>query len=288
MSKRKRFFEYLNGMPILSEKLHAQVQAALDDNLPAQHKLVQVARSIKEALHRGEDTGLQDSKPKKGSSRAVYFPKDPHPLNIDGHDTHLHTVMKIAFPSKLDRYQKSGKLLGEHQNLTESHDKCQQFSILTKHSDGSFKTNHDHGVFAPIVHAHEGGHYNVMGRISPVTEGKFRELTKTRECPDGITTQEFHGALNCHWDEAHGKAPHRYPEDHHLEHPLVNKFFNASVHADIHPGDFRKANLGIWKHPVHGTEHIVASDYGYSPKVAKHYREAFNRIYGWGSERGFR
>ncbi len=271
----KSFKTYLNDLPII-EDIGKYVQDA--EHLPSHARHDAVAKSIRGAIKRGEDTGLEDSKPKMGSSRAVYFPKEHHPIHIDGKDTHIPTVMKVAFHGHLDKYNNSGKLLGEHQNLVESDRYNTSYSTLVPHPSGhGFTTNHD-GVVPPMLHSHAEGHYNLVGRVRPIKEGEFRQLTKTPEFPKGISHKDMYDTLNHHYQVANGND--RSPPDkvaHYekiSEHPFVAKMHDFVASTGQHPTDLVKHNMGVWDHPTQGTKHIVASDYGYSTEVAKHYGNA--------------
>jgi hypothetical protein len=269
----------------IEEELHHSLQHVLDHpSMASSSKLKFLTNNIRAALSRGDETGLQDAKPKKGSSRAVFFPKDEHKLTLDGVKTSMPSVVKVAFPGQLDKYNKSGKLLGEHQNLVEADHFTNQHYGMIRHDPhtGEYHTNHDFGVLAPMLGAHDEGHYIHHGRITPIGKGDFHRLTKTPEFPKGISHTEFHEALMHHHDLAHGRAyPSVYSD--HLEkiqdHPLVDKFQRFVADTGQHPGDLSKRNMGIWKHPVTGKEHIVASDYGFNGDVAQHYEQARGDMY---------
>lgn len=265
---------------LITEALHPSIQAAIDSNIHPKHKLKAVAAAIKKVATDGEDTGLEHgNKPKKGSSRAVYFPKDEHKYNLDGKEAKSKTVVKVAYPGALDKYNRSGALLGEHQNNTEAdHYINQQHGMLHRDEHGNYHTNHEHGVLAPMFEAHHDGHYIHHGRVRPLKKGDFRKLTKTPEHPDGISHDELYCHLNNEHERAHGR-PARYMEsdeqaEHTASHPLVRKMHHFIANAGQHPGDLVQSNLGVWKHPHTGKEHIVVADYGFSHEVAKHYQEA--------------
>lgn len=278
-----KFSEYLNGMPILDEELHPELQSAIDANVTPSHRIKLMSAAIRSALKQGHDTGLEDAKPKKGSSRAVFFPKDPHPINLDGHDTHVHTVLKVAFPGQLDKYNRSGKLLGEHQNLTEAEPFTNQhYGIITKHSyTGNWTTNHESGILPPMLDAHHEGHHLLVGRVQPIKAGDFRQLTKAEGFKKGISHDEMYHALLTHHFESHGKGHYGRPEnmDELEHHPFINKMHNFITSTNQHPGDLGKRNMGVWEHPLTKERHLVVADYGYSHDVAKHYADARNNYW---------
>ncbi len=276
---------------MIHEEIKKEIKDVIDNpNLPAHSKHAAMARVLKTMLHKGVDTGLDNSKPKKGSSRAVYFPSEPDDLTIDGTPTKMHTVLKIAFPGQLDKYNDSGLLLGEHQNLHEGDRYHQNTYGVLRHINGnSFETN-DNGILAPVIHSHEDGHYVHMGKVSPIGAGEFRELTKNKDFPKGISHQEFYNAVNHEYGSANGIRQHSQYSDERMEklkeHPLVQNAINYSLDTQSPPIEFGKANMGIWHHPVTGGKHIVISDSGGSADVIKEYGRARNKMvkekHGWG------
>lgn len=285
MKSFSEFTTYLNDLPVISEEIHQSIKNVLDsDNIAPQHKLKHISSAIRNAIKRGETTGLHDAKPKKGSSRAVFFPSEPTKIHLDGKEAHIHTALKVAFPGTLDKYNKSGSLLGEHQNMVEGeHWKNRDYGIISHVGEDhegvkKYETNHEHGVLAPMLHAHEEGHHIHFGKIEPIKAGDFKELTKTPEHPKGITHQELYDNLNHHYTQAHGQRHYSQTSEKRIEeiddHPLVSKMQDFMFNTDTHPADMNKRNMGIWTHPHTGERHIVVSDYGFNGDVAKHYHNA--------------
>lgn len=231
--------------------------------------------TVRRMIKNGEDTGLESDKPKKGSSRAVFFPKEPKNITIDGQPAQVHSVVKVAFPGALDAHTGDESLLGEHQNRLESDGYLNRnYGVLHEdpYKPGHFNYNEE-GILPPHFGEHPDHHWLEMGKVSKLTAKDFKEATKTPEFPKGITHKDFFSAINKHWDEAHGQKSYHTASDEIMEHPLVNQFSNMSGDADIHPADFRPSNLGIWTHPITGKKHVVASDYGFSGDVAKLYQK---------------
>lgn len=269
-----------NNQPIqIEEELSADLRSVIDsEQLPVHAKHTSMARVFRTLLKRGSPTGLSDEKPKKGSSRAVYFPSEADDINIDGHATKMHSVLKIAYPGKLDKYNDSGSLFGEHQNLAEGDQYLQNtHGMLRKDHDGKYTTNPD-GILAPVVHSHDEGHYLQMGKIDPIKAGDFREFTKTKDFPKGISHDEFYDACNHEHAECNGRTHYGKYSSEQSErvksHPLVSHAISFMLDHGAHPGDFVKGNMGVWTHPVAGTKHIVLSDYGYSNTLATQYSRA--------------
>lgn len=267
-------------MMLLNEEIHKQIKEVINNpDLPSHAKHKTMASLYRTLLKKGVDTGLENSKPKKGSSRAVYFPSEPDDITVDDTPTKMHSVLKIAYPGTLDKYNDSGQLLGEMQNMHEgSHYIQQAHSVLRPVDEGKYETNED-GILAPVIHTHEDGHYLHMGRIDKIGPGDFRNLTKTEEFPKGISHEEFYDALNHEYAQANPSYRHyTRRSDEQLEklkeHPLVQRAQNFVFDTDTHPADFHKGNMGVWTHPTTGKKHIVLSDYGYNGEVAKSYQKA--------------
>lgn len=291
-----KFTQFYGINPIISEDLHPDIQGTLDsENMKPEHKLNHVTKTIRHLLKNGHETGLEDAKPKKGSSRAVFFPKDHHKLHLDGKQTSMPHVVKVAFPGTLDKHNKSGALLGEHQNMVEGdHFTNHHYGIIhaPDHKNPShYKTNHDSGVLAPMLGSHDEGHHISHGRVAPLKAADFKSLTKTASHPKGITHQDFHDAMMMHHDDAHGQGRTSGARREHLEHvqshPLVEKMWDFASTTGNHPGDMRPANMGVWHHPHDGSKHIVLSDYGFSHDVAKHYQDARKNMMNAGRNRGW-
>jgi len=275
---------YLNDMPIISEEIHQDIHNVLNGPQDARFKLKSMSDRIRSLVKSGQDHGLEDAKPKKGSSRAVFFPKDPMKMKIDGHDTQMHTAMKVAFPGELDKYAKHGEsLLGEEQNRVEGdHWANSQYGVLRqgdRHDE--FHTN-EHGFLAPVLHAHEDGHYIHMGKIEPIKAGEFKQHTKAPGFEKGISHDEMFDYLNHHYSEAHGQRYSGKTKPERIEqleqHPMLERMHDWMLNTGAHPADLNKRNMGVWTHPVTQKKHIVVSDFGFTGDVAKMYGERRKRM----------
>lgn len=262
----------------ITEELHQELQGVLDSgNLPLSHKLNQFTRTVRGLIKRGIDTGLENDKPLKGSSRAVFLSKEPHKLTIDKQEVGMPVVHKIAFPGQLDRYRPGKPLLGELQNQVESdHFIRNNYGMLREGHDGKFTTNSS-GVLAPVIHNHEDYHHLTMGKITPLTAADMREATITSEFPKGITHKDFHNAIQHEYNLANGQRSSSLEVASHDKvgtHPLVENFTDFMHMTGNHPADYGKRNMGIWHHPLTGKKYAVASDYGFSSEVQKEYQKA--------------
>lgn len=286
MIKFKEFMKFNSNINI-NEELHDHLQKVLDmDTRYPEKKLTSFSTTARRLLKSGEDTGLESDKPKKGSSRAVFFPKDGRHVHIDGKPVHMPTAVKIAFPGELDKYKTAGeRLLGEHQNEVEAdHFTRNHYGMLREEDEGHYSTNH-HGVLAPVVGNHHEHHYLEMGKVSPLTKSKFQQLTKTDSHPNGLKFDDMYHALNKEYSDAHGNhysVPKGHTEekhDHIMQHPFVSNLHDMMLNTGMHPGDLRSANMGVWKHPHTGQEHPVVSDYGFNTDIAKRYQERRRRAW---------
>lgn len=283
-AKAKQYEDVYPESPIIMEVegvgLHPEIENHLNTSSNPNHVFNSVTKSARNIIKRGETTGLAEDKPKKGSSRAVFFPKNPHKITLDGNEAHVHSVVKIAFPGHLDKYNKSGSLLGQHQNQTESDYFAQSHWGIIRptqdHKPNSYETNHERGVLAPVFDSHPDDHWLHMGRVRPVKKGEFRELTKTKEFPKGISHQDMFHTLMHHHEECHGRTHYgggNRNYDKLSEHPFIHNMNDFVQTMGQHPGDYATRNMGVFEHPS-GSKHLVISDYGFSHTVAKHYNDA--------------
>lgn len=262
---------------IINEQIHATLQELMDHpDIEPKDKMNFVSGMARQMMSLGTETGLEDSEPKTGSSRAVFFPKEPKHITLDGKQVQTPSVVKIAFPGKMDKYNKSGKLLGEHQNRVESDRVTNSaFSVIHQHPGSGEWHSNPNGVLPPHFGHHPEHHWLEMGRVEPITEESFKEATKTATIPDGLSQSSFERAIQDHWSVAHGGDMPLSPRARErMNHPFVKNVMKLVSYSDIHPGDFHQDNLGLWTHPLTGKKHIVVSDFGFSNEVAHHYNEA--------------
>lgn len=269
---------------MINEEIKKEIRDVIDNpTIPSSTKHAAMAKLLKKMLHSGMETGLVDTKPKKGSSRAVYFPSEPEDITLDDTPTKMHSVLKIAFPGQLDKYSNSDMLLGEHQTLHEGDQYIQNnYSVLRHIGENKFHYN-ENGLLAPVLHTHEDGHYLHMGRISPIKSGEFNELTKNEDFPKGISHNEFQKAVQHEYDAANGNTPYVNFSEEKLkklkEHPFVHNTIMFVLDTQTHPADFAKRNMGVWEHPITGKKHIVLADYGANSDVLKLYAKAYANMF---------
>lgn len=269
---------------VIREELHPELKDVLnependrDRNVHMKHyqnKLNNFSRKVKDLSKRGEHSGLEEGTPKKGSSRAVFFPAEHKHITIDGEHAEQKTAVKIAFPGALDKHTGDNRLLGEHQNAVESdHFTNSNYSVLNHTHSNHFEYN-PHGITAPVLDHHEDHHWLEMAHADKLTAKKFTELTKTESHPKGLKFDHFTQALKNDHEAAHGYHSGNDEFDHVRDHPLYETAQDFMHSTGNHPGDLRMQNMGVWKHPISGKEHPVIRDFGFSNDIAKLYTTA--------------
>lgn len=269
---------------IITEEIHPDIKAALNSDIPVNNKLNSVTKVARRLLSAGVDTGLESDKPKKGSSRAVFFPKEQKEITVDGVQTKTPTAVKIAFPGQLDKYHGEESLLGEDQNRLESdHYINHTYGILKQDNYNGEYHSSDHesgGILAPVFSTHPEYHHLEIGRVEKITSNGVADATKTKDFPKGLKIKHISIALNHEHDLAHGMKPY-IPSDtteEHIEkvkeHPWVEHAISMMHDSGLHPGDFTDRNLGLYTHPVTGKKHLAMIDYGFSNEIGKKYHKA--------------
>lgn len=286
----------LRSQVSITETLHKDIDAAIKGtSSPHINKKTVVDKAIKGVASKYEKSGIEGNMP-KGSSRAWLTHEEPTHVQIDGHHTRMKTGTKFAITSSLDKHRDKEKYpdsLGTMQNQTENGDYYvnQHHRVLANDPDHrhdpsdptspkeKYKTN-EHGIFPPLVdHDHEHHQWSEIGHSRDLKAGDFNRITKSPDHPKGISHSDFTSSMNRFHDSHNGRY-HKSDEKHeaHLDHvdshPLVQNFQDYHGNFGHSPKDYeQKKNLGVWKHPVTGKEHIVARDHGFSNEVEKAYRD---------------
>ena len=275
---------------LIVENLHPELQKIAASSDSYKSKQSQLANKIKDLTNRGEKTGVEGNMP-QGSSRAYLKHSDKHEAIVDGKKTQLETGTKVAIRANLDSHHKKNNPheigLGAMQNRAENADNYtnHHHRILSKdHHTGEYHTNHDYGIFPPLIdHDHQNHEWSHTGHARDIKAGEFRKLTKNKAYPKGISHEEFHTALKRNYDKNNGKywggtLEHEKHMDHVTDHPLVQKFKEYHDNTGHPPHDYGQLkNLGVWHHPIDGSQHIVARDHGFDTEVAHAYSEARKR-----------
>lgn len=287
------FKDFLNN--IIIESLHPELKSVITSDLSSHKKHRQVIKTIKSLSSRGEKTGIEGNMP-KGSSRAYMAHAEHHSATIDGKPASFKIGTKVAIHAPLDNYHDKmhtdGLTLGEAQNYKENGDHYvnSQYRILHPHDNNSFTTNHEHGIFPPLIeHDHKNNQWSTVGHARNIKKGEFRQLTKTYSKnfdfpthPNGISHGQFAHALIRDYNKNNGRHYDQGPEheahmDHIASHPLVQKFLHHQKEMGAAPHDYQQlGNMGIFEHPD-GSKHIVARDHGFDSDVSRAYQAARER-----------
>ena len=286
-----RFNEFINN--IIVENLHPELQHIVTSAGSNVSKQSQIANKIKDLSARGESTGIEGNMP-KGSSRAYLQHKDLKPVIVDGKNVPMKTGTKVAIRAALDKYhdrsKHEGMSLGALQNHAEGSDHWvnNNYRTLTETKSGHFETNTDRGIFPPLVeHDHENHEWTHVGHASDIKSNDWKRLTKNKDFPNGITHNDFYTTLNRFHERNNGKhwTRDKRSEDYMdkvEEHPLVQKFIDYHGNTGNPTYDYtQQKNLGVWKHPVTGDEHIVARDHGFDLGVQTAYTNARRKESGY-------
>jgi hypothetical protein len=276
---------------VIVENLHPELQDLVQSKVGRKSKQKELADKIKDLTSRGEKTGIEGNMP-KGSSRAYMQHAEPENIIVDKKIVPMKVGTKVAIKSVLDRHhdrKEYGLSLGGLQNNAENGDHWvnNTFRTLTHTGNGHFETNTDRGIFPPLLEHDDKTHeWTKIGHARDVKAADWRKLTKTKNFPNGINHSDFVNTLVRFHDRNNGKyweasAEREAHFDRVEHHPLVQKFLDYHGNTGNSPIDYRQQkNLGVWKHPVDGSEHIVARDHGFDTNVANAYSEANKRRMG--------
>jgi hypothetical protein len=284
-SKMINFNTYIKQL--LSEDIHPELSAILssEEGDPIE-RYSNFLSKVRELDSRGVDTGLQNIKPMKGSSRAVFIPRDKKEIILDGQKVQTPYVHKLAIYGDLDRYKTPDEpLLGELQNKAESERNYSfEHGVIVRNTDGSYSTN-PNGILVPVFRTHPEYHHLEMGYARDMDPSEFSRLTITPDFPDGVKYNDFHYSLMNEYYDANGVEFKRYgnrtetPKEIHeklTRHPLFRKAIGLTS-MGIHPADFWEGNVGVWTHPITGQDHPVVRDFGATADVLNRYTELRKR-----------
>lgn len=266
---------------LILEEIHKELHDVISSSpITAKNKHKEIASKIKEITDRGEQTGVEGSMP-KGSSRLYLKHDKPIDVKIDGKKAKLQTGTKVAIRSNLDRHHDHkffGGSLGQIQMEAENGEfsNSRGNRVLEKVGENEFKTN-KHGIFPPLIdHDELGNSWSHVGHVRDVSQKEFRELTKTKSHPQGITHKDFYVTLIREHNKSEGKHWQGSPErekhfDKVIEHPLVERFNVYHSNTGEPPHDYMEIkNLGVFEHP-NGTKQIVSRDHGFNENVRSAY-----------------
>ena len=270
----KKLTEFV--LDTLMEELHQDLKSILsNENADKTNEFIETIKN----LHKNNiDTGVSP-RMKKGSSRAIFFPTENKKITLDGKSTALPTVIKLAYTNDNDMFNDSGKLLGQHQNQSESHTlNRMRFGVLKK--EGNSYTTNPNGILSPVFETSKNHSWLEMARTKPLSNEQFTNLTKNSKYPEGITHKQLYDVVNTEYkrqvenreSNLSGMSSNEYK--HVLNHPLTKKVLNTAIGAKLHPSDLRLENFGEWEHPVTNEKSPVIIDYGYTDKIADLYADS--------------
>lgn len=272
--------------------IHPELQSILDSDTAPHLKRTAFVKKVRKL---GEASGVHD-KWAAGSSRTVAFHKDPIKVKIDGQDTELPTVTKIAHTHKNQRgslesyipsYFDGNESLGTHQNQAESDYLMHKSYSVLRQGDRKGEFHHNpEGILPPLIDKdEENNHWMQTGHVADVDSKKFAELTKAPGFAKGLSHKKFHESLMHEWYTAHGRPPIMVPSKDHdkvVQHPFVQNVLSFCLDSATHPADFVKQNMGVWHNPVAKTDHLVLRDSGFTTHTADLYRKARMRKFASG------
>ena len=283
------FKDFLDN--VIVENLHPELQDIVTSKAASKAKQTQLANKIKDLTSRGETTGIEGNMP-KGTSRAYLQHSEPKNVIVDKKIVPMKVGTKVAIRASLDKHhnpsEHDGLGLGAMQNRAEGGDHWvnNNYRVLSDTGHGHFETNTDRGIFPPLVdHDHDSHEWTKVGHARDVKAADWKKLTKTESHPQGITHRDFVDTLIRFHNRNNGKYWEGSREkearlDHVEQHPLVQKFIDYHGNTGNAPHDYaQQKNLGVWKHPVTGEEHIVARDHGFDHDVEGSYRKARARSF---------
>jgi hypothetical protein len=272
------FSEFLTT-EFLLEELAPELKSALKDGTYSKSTVNSFDSARKKLEKEGKDTGLED-KISSGSSRKFFAHSGTHQIILDGKPTQIKVGTKFAKRFGLDKYTKSDRLLGQHQNEAE-YDASRDYGIFRKHNDGTFSRN-PNGVVASAIDHHPEFNHITSVRVEKHTAAGFKEAMKHPDFPKGVSFKQFQGVLMRDHDRMHGKyhSPESYGAKSHEEldkleeHPIVDDFLQHQRDTGHHPGDIRAANMGLHEDPETGVKRPVLLDAGFDHNSVQLYQSA--------------
>lgn len=215
-----------------------------------------------------------------GSSRHYWEMPNKHTITLDGKKTDIRHGLKMAVKSHLDDFH-DGEMLGKQQNKEESHEKYENFRVINKEKDGSYKTNNN-GVLAPIFDKDKKGNWMHVGHVSTYsTDPKgFEDHIKQTTPPDfkhkKPDLDDIIIALKDHEDKHHSDLYTMSDRNKEIveKHPFAKKLAHLIDTTGITSHDLHSKNLGMFHHPITGEKMPVVLDYGATKDLLGSYTDA--------------
>lgn len=204
---------------------------------------------------------------KKGSTRIVYFPINKRKIILDGIETEIETVLKVAKPHTVEFYSESNKL-GKFQNKTETSLKYSQYNAFIVNSDNTYFTNYS-GILSPIISHYPDYSWVEMVRVKPMTIRDFCIETTTEDYPAGLYFSDVELCMRKFFSLQEKVEGEIWPEyistekyEFIIKHPWINSYFSLLNEINLISVDFTLENLGYIEHPLTKKKIIVLCDYG--------------------------
>lgn len=188
----------------------------------------------------------------QGSSRAVHHTTKGHEIELDGQKVRDSTILKTTLARQSTV---KGKQTGQRQNEVEASKHIQQFATVVRDRKGGYKSNPD-GVVPPVYEVGKKKKWLHSGQARDVSDDEFKELTKTKDYPKGLS----HAEIDYMTKKGQGEDS---------SHPFVQKIAKFRKATGI--SDFHRGNWGVWEHPSTKEKHLVLRDAGFDNSVKKDY-----------------
>ena len=179
--KLKSFKDFYFGNKIINEVVHPEIQEILDNERDSRRLLPNIMIKHAELSAKKIPSGVGNMA--SGSSRTVFVHSNPEKIKVrhpDGNVTehNIPVVSKVAMLGDLDAYRvrpheeeapthHHTMLLGQLQNINESHPTLDPHRIFIKNSDGTHSYN-PHGILPAIFgERHHDGNHILLQKITP-------------------------------------------------------------------------------------------------------------------------
>lgn len=213
---------------------------------------------------------------KYGSTRTVYFPINKRKIILDGIETEIETVLKVANPHRLE-ITTDKCTLGKFQNKIESELSQTKYSAFILNPDSSYKTNYN-GILSPVIQSDpENSWIEMVKVVNPLTVPIFNKFTGGERFPAGLFFKHVQLSLTQHHlnmlkkqntckNTSYGQYIDNEKYELIITHPWVKTYISVMEKYDAIPSDFSLRNLGYITHPITEKEIMVICDYGLTKK----------------------
>lgn len=267
------FKEYLTMIDLTEsiESLHPELQKHIDN--PKQ--FLKTKSSLEKS---GQETGLTGEK--FGSGSRFYLPqKNKTKIKFNGKDTEVSTGIKVHNPTfTLNSHHPDGKgaSFGRDQNMHEA-DVSNWHGSMRQDDHGNWRHNPD-GVVATVFSHGDNHDHLVQEKLEKFSSKRFEQETKSESHPKGMKFKHFHAALEREYALANGRKHYSSVSTEDMdradENPHTERFKNAMLENDIHPGDITPRNLGHGTNHETGESRPLFTDAGGNGTIIRNYGKA--------------